>query len=102
MNSSLREMLGLQPLDTKELTYSFAISTACKNSDREYVMQMGQVFAILVPKDRISAKYRGFELSVPATPPKQPITLTRSDSAAMRMYAELEADAECSTVSAWH
>ena len=39
--------------------YNFSVS--CKDVD--CVIYMGQIFALLAPKDSISSKYRGYELT---------------------------------------
>lgn len=67
MNNTLREILGLKT--QKEEEYHFKLSnpnlhkSSSSNMNGEYVMLMGQIFALLVPKDRLSAKYRGYQLS---------------------------------------
>ena len=70
-NNTLREILGLESkpvqnvIKKSDSKYRFNISNPHKDVEGEYVMQMGQVFAMLLPKDPKSAKFRGYELSVP-------------------------------------
>ena len=59
----MRELLGI--VSNTDESYNFCISNPSKNQDKDTEMHMGQVFAILVPKDSISAKYRGYPLRMP-------------------------------------
>ena len=63
MNSKLHQILGLRHEDRSD-DYSFSISNPRLQNNHE--MHMGAVFAILVPKDPISAKFRGYKLHMSA------------------------------------
>ena len=49
---------------TNQDDYSFSLSN--QRNGGNYVVSIGQVFAMLLPKDRVSSKYRGYELEIPS------------------------------------
>ena len=49
-------------------------------------MHMGQVFAVLVPKDRVAAKYRGYPLQLHNTDPHRFSTFRAETEASTALY----------------
>lgn len=63
MNNTLKQILGLKPEPLAVEDYNFCVSS--HRPDGNSVISIGPIFAMLLPKVRISSKYRGYDLEVP-------------------------------------